>query len=113
MTWMSGHTSIAFAAAAAVTTETAAWWPGAKPYIGTAMYGGAALVGISRMYRNKHWASDVASAAAIGTFISWKVIRYNHNNPGNRVDRWLLGVHVEPSDVGHTASLFLAPALGL
>jgi membrane-associated phospholipid phosphatase len=109
----SGHTSVAFAAAAAVTTEMGTWWPDAKPYIGTAMYGGAALVGISRMYRNKHWASDVASAAAIGTFVSWKVIRYNHNNPGNRVDRWLLGVHVEPSAAGHTASLFLAPVPGL
>lgn len=106
----SGHTSIAFAAAAAVTTETGAWWPEAKPYIGTAMYGGAALVAVSRMYRNKHWASDVAAAAAIGTFVAWKVVRFNHNNPGNRVDRWLLGVHIDPSPGGTTGTLFLAPS---
>jgi membrane-associated phospholipid phosphatase len=106
----SGHTSIAFAAAAAVTTETGEWWPDAKPYIGTAMYGGAALVGLSRMYRNKHWATDVAAAGALGTFVAWKVVRFNHNNPGNRLDRWLLGVHVEPSSAGTVASLFLAPA---
>ena len=41
----SGHTVMAFAAAAAVTGETARWWPDATPYIGTALYGGAALAG--------------------------------------------------------------------
>jgi membrane-associated phospholipid phosphatase len=109
----SGHTSIAFAAAAAVTTETGEWWPEAKPYIGTAMYGGAALVGLSRMYRNKHWATDVAAAAAVGTFMSWKIIRYNHNRPNNRIDRWLLGVRIQPSPSGPIAAVWLAPSPGL
>ena len=87
----SGHSGTAFAAAAAVTSETARWWPRSKWYIGTAMYGGATLVAVSRMYDNKHWASDVIMGAAIGTFAGAKVVRYHHSHPGNRLDRWILG----------------------
>ncbi|HET9684404.1 MAG TPA: phosphatase PAP2 family protein, partial [Gemmatimonadaceae bacterium] len=46
----SGHTVSAFAAAAAVTSETSRWWPSTRWIIGPAMYGGATLVGLSRMY---------------------------------------------------------------
>ena len=87
----SGHAGTAFAAAAAVTSETSRWWPKSKWYIGTAMYGGATAVALSRMYDNKHWASDVVMGAAIGTFAGAKVVRYHHSHPDNRLDRWLLG----------------------
>jgi len=86
----SGHTTAAFAAAAAVTAETSRWWPGATWVIAPTMYGGAVLVALSRMYDDKHWASDVALGAAIGTFTGIKAVRYNHNQPNNRVKRWLL-----------------------
>jgi membrane-associated phospholipid phosphatase len=107
----SGHTSIAFAAAAAVTMETAAWWPRAKPYVGTAMYGGATLVGLSRMYRNKHWASDVAAGAALGTFTAWKVVKYNHDHPQTGLNRWLLGMSLLPTERGRMAMLWILPDL--
>lgn len=108
----SGHTSIAFAAASAVTYETGGWWPRAKPLVGTAMYGGAALVGLSRMYRNKHWASDVAMGAAVGTFTAWKVVQYNHDRPDAGLNRWLLGMSLLPGGAGgHTALLWTLPAL--
>ena len=87
----SGHASVSFAVAAAVTAETAEWWPGARWVVGPALYGGAALVGLSRMYDDKHWASDVVMGAAIGTFAGLKTVRFNHTRTGNRVDRWLLG----------------------
>lgn len=87
----SGHASVSFAVAASVTAETAAWWPGARWVVGPALYGGAALVGLSRMYDDKHWASDVVMGAAIGTFAGLKTVRFNHTRAGNRVDRWLLG----------------------
>ncbi len=96
----SGHTVMAFAAAAAVTGETARWWPDATPYIGTALYGGAALAGLSRMYDNKHWASDVLVGAAIGTVVGQKVVRYHRTHPGNRVDRWFLSARVVPGAGG-------------
>jgi membrane-associated phospholipid phosphatase len=93
----SGHTTAAFAAAAAVTAETSQWWPVATTFlIGPAMYGGAAAVGLSRMYENRHWASDVIMGAAIGTFAGNKVVRYTRLHPKNRVDRWLLNANWTP-----------------
>jgi membrane-associated phospholipid phosphatase len=55
------------------------------------------MVGVSRMYHNKHWASDVALGAAIWTFSGIKIVRYSHNHPGNPVDRRLLDVIVAPN----------------
>lgn len=97
----SGHSVAGFAAAAAVTAETSIWWPHAVWFIGPAMYGGAALVGLARMYDNRHWASDVIMGAAIGTFAGNKVVRYHRINPDNRVDKWLLNASVRPGDWRH------------
>ena len=97
----SGHSVAAFAAAAAVTSETSRWWPQWKWAIGPAMYGGAAMVGLSRMYNNRHWASDVMMGAAIGTFAGTKVVRYHHRtNPGNKFDKWLLGASIRAAPSG-------------
>jgi membrane-associated phospholipid phosphatase len=93
----SGHTTTAFAAAAAVTAEVKRWSPRAKPYVATAMYGGAALVGLSRMYHNKHWGSDVALGALIGSFSGWKVVQYSHAHPNNAFDRLMLGTAIVTS----------------
>lgn len=84
------HTVTAFAAASAVTAEAARRWPHAVWYLGPLLYGGATLVGFSRMYHNQHWASDVAVGAAIGTFSGLKVERWNRLHPDNWIDRLLL-----------------------
>jgi membrane-associated phospholipid phosphatase len=97
----SGHAVAGFAAAAAVTAETSLWWPNATWVVAPAMYGGAALIGLSRMYDNRHWASDVIMGAAIGTFAGIKIVRYSHENPGNRVDKLLLNASFSPSDPSH------------
>lgn len=94
----SGHTATAFAAASAVTAEVSHWWPRSTWIVGPAMYGGATLVGLSRMYHNRHWASDVALGAAIGTFSGLETVRYAHANPHNRLDRMLL--HTTVAGVG-------------
>ena len=99
----SGHSAMGFAAAAAVTSETSKWWPDATWYIAPVMYGGATLIAASRMYNNKHWASDVALGAAIGTFAGTKVVRYHHSHPGNRIDKWLLHPHVQKTPDGGVA----------
>jgi membrane-associated phospholipid phosphatase len=96
----SGHTINAFAFASTVSRETEMWWPGSRWYIGTAMYGGATLVGLSRMYNNQHWASDVIGGAAVGTLMGLKVVKYQHSHPGNRVDRALLSVNITPAANG-------------
>jgi membrane-associated phospholipid phosphatase len=86
----SGHTITAFAFATTVTRESRFWWPRATWYVGTVFYGGASLVGLSRMYNNQHWASDVMAGAAIGTLVGLKVVNYTHSNPGNHLDNVLI-----------------------
>lgn len=86
----SGHSVAGFAAATVVTAETRRWWPDSQWYIGPVMYGGAALIGASRMYTNNHWASDVIMGAAIGTVAGLVIDRYHHRNPDNWLDDKLL-----------------------
>ena len=99
----SGHSAMGFAAAAAVTSETSKWWPQSTWYIAPVMYGGATMIAASRMYNNKHWASDVVMGAAIGTFAGTKVVRYHHSHPGNRIDKIFLHPHVEKKPDGSVA----------
>jgi membrane-associated phospholipid phosphatase len=109
----SGHTTSAFAAAAAVSSETARFWPGTRWVIGPILYTGAALTGVSRMYNNRHWMSDVLVGAGVGTFAGLKVLRYQHSHPGNRIDRWLLKGTLSPAPGGGQAlhwSIAPAPA---
>jgi hypothetical protein len=98
----SGHTTAAFAAASSLTSEVHRVYPHLTWFAGPVLYAGATTVGLARMYHNKHWASDVALGAAIGTFSGLKVVRYSHNHPDNPIDRRLLKAMIEPNgDGGH------------
>ena len=107
----SGHSVAAFAAAAAVTAETSRNDPTSTWIVAPIMYGGAALVGISRMYNNQHWASDVLVGAGIGTFAGLKVVRFHDSHSGNRVDRFFLAATIVPDDRGgHALRWSVLPA---
>lgn len=100
----SGHTSLAFAAAASLSAELGRTDPGTRAWARPLLYGAASLVGISRTYNNKHWASDVVAGAAIGTFSGWKVVRYAHTHPGHRLDRMFLNARIFPIPGGGLAA---------
>jgi membrane-associated phospholipid phosphatase len=104
----SGHTAKAFGAASAITAEAIRWSPRNRWIVGPVMYGGALMVGLSRMYHNAHWASDVALGAGVGTFSGMKVVQYNHSHR-SRLDRWLLRTEVSPAANGGLALNVYSP----
>jgi membrane-associated phospholipid phosphatase len=107
----SGHTIAGFAAAAAFTSEAARSWPHSGWLIGPVLYGSASLVGLSRMYNDQHWASDVVFGAGLGTFVGIKVDQYTHNHSRNRLDRWLLSATITPApDGGNRLVLSVMPS---
>ena len=110
----SGHSLAAFAAAAAVSSETSDWWPNTRWIIGPVLFTGATLTGVSRMYDNKHWASDVIVGAGLGTFAGLKVVRYNNAHPGSRLEKLFLSGSIVPNATGgHDLHWSLMPGLSL
>lgn len=86
----SGHTTVAFATAAVLESELRERRPGAARFAAPLLYGAASLAGISRVYDNKHWASDVVMGAIVGVVSGKLVVRRQHGNRNNRLDRWFL-----------------------
>ncbi len=68
----SGHTTTAFAIASVLAHGYKD-----KLWIVLSSYSVATLVGISRIYDGKHWASDVLAGAALGTFIGTILSKVN------------------------------------
>ena len=96
----SGHTTVAFAFASAVTAELATGSTRAAWIGGPLLYGGAGLVGIARMYDDKHWASDVVLGAGIGTLAGIETVAFSRVHPSNRIERMLGDVTIIPNSNG-------------
>lgn len=74
--WPSGHTTQAFAVAAAVSGHYD------SPWVDAVSYGTASLVGVARIERKTHFASDVLAGALIGMAVGRTVVHMNrHANP--------------------------------
>ena len=96
----SAHVTVAFAAATAASREVDRSWPGATKYVMPISYAAATLVGASRMYKNKHWASDVVAAAGLGTYSAVLFDRYNQGHPDNVFERIFLPSSIAPEHGG-------------
>ena len=90
----SGHTTVAFAFAAATSAELATRSHRAAWIVGPLLYGAATMVGGARMYDDRHWASDVVLGAGIGTGAGIESVAWNRAHPRNRVERALASVSV-------------------
>lgn len=95
------HSASAFAAASALTAEVQERHPGAALPVGIVLYSAATIPGLTRMYLDQHWASDVVMGGFLGAFIGHKVVAHAHGSPRNRLDRILLGTTIVPE--GHGA----------
>ncbi|MEO6779110.1 MAG: phosphatase PAP2 family protein [Gemmatimonadaceae bacterium] len=96
----SGDVTLAFTAATAASREVAQAWPGASRYVTPASYAAASIVGIARVYKNKHWASDVVAGAGVGTLSGILFERYNLTYPDNVFNRVFLPVSIGPARGG-------------
>jgi membrane-associated phospholipid phosphatase len=72
----SGHTTAAFAFASATSAVLRDRRTPHRRAITVALYSAAALTGAARMYRDRHWASDVVAGASVGTIGGWLAARW-------------------------------------
>jgi membrane-associated phospholipid phosphatase len=86
----SGHATAAFAFAGALAAAGRYQWRDINQVTGPAGFGVAGLVAASRVYHDRHWASDVVAGAGIGAVAGAAVVRYARSHPGNVVDRRLV-----------------------
>ena len=99
----SGHATGSFAFASSITVEAARRWPEHATLVGALAYGGAFLDGVSRVYRDMHWPSDVAAGALLGTVSGLLVTRHQHAHPDNRLDALARRVLFAPAADGRIA----------
>jgi hypothetical protein len=105
------HAMASFAAATALTQEMRFRDTPHRRAIGPALYLGAAMPSLARLYLDEHWTSDVVMGAFLGVFAGQKAVQYSHAHPDNRVDHALLGPRLNAtlSRGAHGWSLSLLP----
>jgi membrane-associated phospholipid phosphatase len=94
------HTAAAFATATALVGEIRERRPGAARYAAPLLYAAATVPGLTRIYLDQHWASDVVAGAFVGALLGSRVVSYAHSHRRSRLDRALLGVSAVPDGYG-------------
>ena len=100
--WPSLHAAVGFATAASLLEEIEIRNPHDAKYAAVPLYAFAMIPGLTRMYLNQHWASDVVAGAFIGQFIGHRVVHYAHTHKRTKFDRALLATSVTPGGYGNT-----------
>ena len=77
----SGHTSASFAIATVLSHELSGHFPKRQRWIRGLLFGAATTVGVSRVYENVHWPSDIVTGAALGTLGGMYVLRRHPGSP--------------------------------
>ena len=90
------HASANFAVAAVVSSEMKRRWPGRMGWVPPVLYTAAALPTASRLYLRRHWMSDLVLGSFVGIMTGRKIEQYHHTHPGNKIDKFFLGVRSAP-----------------
>jgi membrane-associated phospholipid phosphatase len=93
------HSAVGFATAAVLSGEMRERHARIYPVASPLLYAAATIPGITRMYLNQHWASDVVAGAFLGTLLGSRVVSYGHSRR-TKLDRILLGTAVLPDPNG-------------
>lgn len=107
--WPSLHSATAFAAGSALVAELGERHPGAMPWAAPLIYAAAAMPGLSRMYLDQHWASDVLAGDVLGAVLGARLVHYAHSAPTGALPRWLANVTVVPIASGGMALAVTVP----
>ena len=98
--WPSLHSATAFAAGSALIGEIRERHPEALSWAAPLIYAAAAMPGLSRMYLDQHWASDVLAGDVLGAVLGSRLVHYAHTAPPGAGPRWLVNATVLPGTDG-------------
>lgn len=93
----SGHSAAAFSVAAAIASQSK------DPNVDFLVYTLATFIAVSRIYENKHWASDIFVGSVIGYVIGKKIFALNRDRNPNKVQ---LGFQFTPQRKAITLSIY-------
>jgi membrane-associated phospholipid phosphatase len=99
------HSAVGFATASVLVAEMEERHSKATPYVAPVLYAAALVPGVTRLYLNEHWASDVAAGAFVGTLLGLRVVHYAHSHKQSKLDHFLLGTSLLPD--GHGGMLVM------
>lgn len=94
------HTAAAFATATALVGEIRERNPSATKYAAPLLYSAAMVPGLTRIYLDQHWASDIVAGAFLGALLGSRVVSYAHSHERTKLDRALLGLSAMPDGRG-------------
>lgn len=97
------HSAVGFAAATAISAEIHERNPEAGWWVSPIAYTVAMVPGLTRMYLNQHWASDIVAGAFVGGLVGNRVVHYAHTHNRTKLDRALLGTIIVPDGHGGIA----------